>query len=341
VIEPIGPPALPLVRLSLAKPILEEAERRGVVVHDLLDKMSLSRDAVLSGELFVPAPVMYSLLEALAQAADDPYLLASVGENLDLRTWPVFAEAVGGSGSVGDFFHLFTMAAKRHATSINYELKTDGADATFKAQRGFTPDRVPAQADAFYAGLIVNIFRRAVGLQWDPERVTITVCDLCAVPRSYHGMHLQQGGKSGPSIRFPLEWLLQPFRREAAAQEKRDAFLAPPSALINAIRESLKPYLHMHHLTVSRAAEICGFKERGLRSKLHDLGTTLGREMALLREEKATRLLRETNTVIAEIGQAVGFDDPSSFTRSFKRWTGLSPKAYRQKHRVRSRRGSA
>ena len=334
--ESIGQAKLPLIRLSLAKPVVEEAERRGVVVHDLLGDLALSRDAIFSPELFVPAPVMYSLLEALAQAADDPYLLAGIGESLDLSTWPVFAEAVSGAGSVGDFFHLFTMAARKHATSIRYELKTDGADATFKAQRGFTPNMVPAQADAFYAGMICNIFRRAVGLDWDPQQVTITVCDLGSVPANYQGMRLQQGGKSGPSIRFPMGWLLQPFRREPASQEAQGSFLAPPSALISAMRESLKPYLHLRKLSVAKAAEICGFNERVLRRKLHAVGTSLSREIASLREQAAVRLLLETEKSIADIANAVGFGDPASFARSFRRWTGVSPQQYRRKHRSES-----
>jgi AraC-like DNA-binding protein len=338
--DPNGPIDLPLIRLSLAKPIVEEVERRGVAVHDLLDELSLSRDAVFSSELFVPAPVMYSLLEALARAAADPYLTVAIGENLDLTKWPVFIEAVSGASSVGDFFNRFTIAARAHATSIKYELTTDGAQAVFKARRGFTPNMVPAQADAFYAGLIVNIFQRAIGIDWEPKHVAVTVCDLNAVPRHYHGMYLQQGEKSGASIRFPMAWLLLPFSREFSAQGTQDSFLSPPRALINAIRESLKPYLHLPDLSVTKAADICGFKERVLRSKLHDLDTSLSREIALLREEKATQLLRETNTSIAEIGDAVGFSDPGSFTRSFKKRTGMSPKEYRQSHRDGSRSGT-
>ena len=96
-------------------------------------------------------------------------------------------------------------------------------------------------------------------------------------------------------------------------------------------------YLHLTDLSVAKAAEICGFKERALRSKLQNAGTSLSQEIALLREQQATRLLRETHTSIAEIGRAVGFEDPASFTRSFKRWTGMSPKEYRQKHRVGSK----
>lgn len=339
--EPIGPTALPLIRLSLALPVVEELDRRGIVIHDLLDDLSLSRDAIASSELFVPAPVMYSLLEGLAKAADDAYLLVAVGEALDLKNWPVFTEAVMGASSVGDFFNRFTMVARRHATSIAYELKTDGALALFKARREFTPDGIPAQADAFYAGLIVNLFRHAIGIDWDPQEVTVTVCDLRAVPRHYHDMHLQQGDRSGASIRFPMAWLLLPFLRETSEQTAEDAFLSPPRSLINAVRESLKPYLHMPDLSVEKAAEICGFKERVLRSRLHDMGTSLSREIGLLREKKAIRLLLQTDAKISEIGDVVGFGDPASFTRSFRRWTGMSPKEYRQKHRVGSRQGAA
>ena len=330
----IGPTELPLIRLGLVKPVVEELDRRGIVIHELLDDLSLSRDAIFSSDFFVPAPVMYALLEGLAQTANDPYLLVSFGETLDLTQWPVFTEAVAGAVSVGDFFNRFTIVARTHATSIAYELKTDGALALFKARRGFAPNMVPAQADAFYAGLIVNIFRHAIGIDWDPAQVTVTVCDLRAVPRDYHGMHLQQADRSGASIRFPMEWLLLPFRRESPGHRQQDAFLSPPRALVSAIRESLKPYLHLPDLSVEKAAEICGFNERVLRARLREIGTTLGREIALLREQKAIALLLNTDAKISEIGDAVGFSDPASFTRSFKRWTGMSPKEYRQKYRA-------
>ena len=334
--ESIGPTPLPLIRLSLAKPIVEEVERRGFVVHDLLNGLSLSRDAIFSSELFVPATVMYALLEGLAQAAEDPFLTVTFGERLDLTQWPVFAEAVADATSVGDFFHRFTIATAAHATSIRYQLTTDGSHALFKASRGFTPNMVPAQADAFYAGLIVNIMRHAIGLDWHPEQVTVTVCDLRAVPRLYQGMRLQQGDMSGASLRFPMPWLLLPFSRESARQDDQGDFTAPPRAFISAIRESLKAYLHLPDLPVAKAAEICGFKERELRTRLHNMGTSLSREIALLREQQAARLLLETNTSVAEIGRAVGFEDPASFTRSFRRWTGMSPREYRHKHRGES-----
>jgi AraC-like DNA-binding protein len=40
-----------------------------------------------------------------------------------------------------------------------------------------------------------------------------------------------------------------------------------------------------------------------------------------------------TNHSIGDIASALGFDNATSFTRAFKTWTGLSPRAYRNEHR--------
>ena len=50
-----------------------------------------------------------------------------------------------------------------------------------------------------------------------------------------------------------------------------------------------------------------------------------------LRIEKARKLLETTNSSIEKIVAAVGYEDMSSFTRLFKKQTGLSPSQYRAK----------
>lgn len=52
-----------------------------------------------------------------------------------------------------------------------------------------------------------------------------------------------------------------------------------------------------------------------------------------LREETSTHLLLTTNRSIADIGIMLGFSQPSSFVRSFKRWTGETPQQYRHRNR--------
>jgi AraC-like DNA-binding protein len=333
--QPIGQTDLPLVRLSLVVPFIQELDKRRVDVEKVLSDLNLSRESIFTPALFVPAPVMYELLEMLAQSANDPYLGTTIGETLDLRSWPVFTKASANATTVGDFFLRFTMEADAHATSVQMELKTDGKYATFRVQRVFEPEIVPAQADAFYVGLFSNIVSHAAGIHWNPREVIVVIGDLRAVPKRHHDILIMEGDHRGVSIRFPMQWLLESFEQKLGVERSSqdNEFRSPPRSLIDSIRETLLPHLHLSDLSVAHAAELCGYRERTLRRKLKDNGTTMMKEITRLREEKATSLLVETDSAIADIGRSVGINNPSVFTRSFKKWTGMSPKEYRVTHR--------
>lgn len=60
-------------------------------------------------------------------------------------------------------------------------------------------------------------------------------------------------------------------------------------------------------------------------------GSTLINYLATLRFKKAAKLLSSTNLPFAEIGILCGFSDPVSFSASFKKFTGFSPRDYRKK----------
>jgi AraC-like DNA-binding protein len=49
-----------------------------------------------------------------------------------------------------------------------------------------------------------------------------------------------------------------------------------------------------------------------------------------LRLQLARRQLTESNDAVGTIAQACGFYDQSHFTRAFKKYTGLTPLAYRR-----------
>ena len=52
------------------------------------------------------------------------------------------------------------------------------------------------------------------------------------------------------------------------------------------------------------------------------------------RLERAQELLANTATRIAEVAYASGFADEAYFTRRFRQWFGMSPRAYRDSVRA-------
>lgn len=58
-------------------------------------------------------------------------------------------------------------------------------------------------------------------------------------------------------------------------------------------------------------------------------GVNLSEYIDELRIRKAKELLRKDELKVAEVGWLIGYEMPQSFTRFFKKWTGLTPQEYR------------
>ena len=62
-------------------------------------------------------------------------------------------------------------------------------------------------------------------------------------------------------------------------------------------------------------------------------GMNLSEYIENCRVRRAKELLKKSELKIKEIGLMVGYDAPHSFTRFFKRMTGVTPLEYRDKAR--------
>lgn len=60
------------------------------------------------------------------------------------------------------------------------------------------------------------------------------------------------------------------------------------------------------------------------------VGMSPNRYLQFLRHREAKRLLRDTDLKIELIGRRLGYDDLHNFSKTFKKWQGIAPKAYRQ-----------
>jgi AraC-like DNA-binding protein len=89
----------------------------------------------------------------------------------------------------------------------------------------------------------------------------------------------------------------------------------------------------------SDVASAIGVSERGLRRHLERSGTSYRKLVNEIRERRAREMLGQGKRPIQAIAYDLGFQTPSNFARSFKRWTGVSPKAFRDGHSGRGNGG--
>jgi AraC-like DNA-binding protein len=81
--------------------------------------------------------------------------------------------------------------------------------------------------------------------------------------------------------------------------------------------------------SVAEVAKRLGMSARTLQRRLGEEGATFAALIDDARATLARSLADDPKIALLEIAFLLGFSDQSSFTRSFKRWTGQTPAAYR------------
>jgi AraC-like DNA-binding protein len=325
---------LPLIRLSAINPFLLELERRKVKPQPLLESLELPTAVPASNDLFVASTTVYELVERSAELAEDRFLGFTIGNALDLQSWDPISEAANRAATVGELLTMFIVNAADHSSASRFYLRAEAERTTFGLKRVVEPSFRPGQNDAFYMGFMSRLLRGAAIGRWDGSQVLYRVADPKCIPKTDHAYRIVQGGKSGVEITFPSDWLFEQFKKnQLVSAANANAFDDMPRSIVQSVRTALQPHIHQDKLTAERAARICGFDRRRLSRELRAQGTTLSKEIAKLRADKASQSLADTNIRIADIAQTVGFTDPTVFSRAFKNWTGQSPQEYRRTHR--------
>jgi AraC-like DNA-binding protein len=101
-----------------------------------------------------------------------------------------------------------------------------------------------------------------------------------------------------------------------------------------AVRRLLLERLDLGDPTAAAVARDLGLSARTLNRRLRAEGTWFRGILDAVRGERATALLCDPAVGIGEIAFVLGYSEPTAFHRSFKRWTGQTPLAFRRAARA-------
>jgi AraC-like DNA-binding protein len=100
---------------------------------------------------------------------------------------------------------------------------------------------------------------------------------------------------------------------------------------IVSLKRVLKSYLSEDWLGIEFAAELSGTSVRTLQRNLASTGLSYSRLVENARFEAASEMLENQSIKIIDIAYAVGYEDPSHFSRAFKRLAGMTPREFRNR----------
>jgi AraC-like DNA-binding protein len=140
------------------------------------------------------------------------------------------------------------------------------------------------------------------------------------------------------------DWLALFLKRMIKAPSAGREGRLPASNASSSLFLKINQYclLHLHELFgLKQLALHLAISESHLRARFrHETGLSLGQHLRRLRLQKAMTLLLQSDLSITQVSERCGFDSIFTFSRSFRRFTGLPAREYRRRFSERRTGGS-
>jgi AraC-like DNA-binding protein len=129
---------------------------------------------------------------------------------------------------------------------------------------------------------------------------------------------------------FPVQILARAFPPQITAASPVERGRVPGDSFEESMHSVVEALVRVGSAALSTAAEATQMSERSLQRRLAESGLSFGRIVENVRFESARRLLRDPTVKIVSVSAELGYTDSANFTRAFRRWSGVSPQAYRR-----------
>lgn len=128
---------------------------------------------------------------------------------------------------------------------------------------------------------------------------------------------------------------VQPIGWDKAHQQELASSVVPkgPHAWTQTVRHTLRPMMLRGEVACETAADRLGVSLRTLTRRLAREGTNFQRVLDDMRCAVACELLELTDLRISEVADALSYSGHSPFVDAFRRWTGVTPSAWRRLNR--------
>ncbi|MGY4310867.1 helix-turn-helix domain-containing protein [Bradyrhizobium sp. JR3.5] len=133
-------------------------------------------------------------------------------------------------------------------------------------------------------------------------------------------------------IDIPISFLDFPnLASETLAPSHNDGVGPSGHEIVSAVKLMLPSYLDDRIPTIAEMAEMAGISIRSFQRKLSSAGVSYSDLLDGVRFENAAKLLRDTDAKIIDVAFSSGYSDPAHFTRAFRRFSGVTPREFRDK----------
>lgn len=325
---------LPLVRATVVEPFIEVSRQIGVPIEKYFRSLGLPGEFDNSPEMIMPEIPCWELAERIARVEGIDNFGLVAANTISHQSIVSVLTLFQGCSNLYQVLSYFCEVVPYFTNSAEYELE-QGKDSIWFIKKGPRLIDNAIQVELFEVLGMIQIVQLTTGIGWRPADIKFTFSHQKnienAVELNPSRIHFQ---KTHPAISIPKKLLMQPFFAQKVLSHLHENSVTPveklPEKFSDGLLKIIHPYLGDGKFTIHDAAETMGLSIRTFQRRLSSEQTSFSQIVDEARMIKATALLKEKNLKLLEITLMLGFENAPSFTRAFKRWSGLTPTEYRQ-----------
>jgi len=291
----------------------------------------------------VEAPVYNAFIEQSCELTGDALLGLHSGESMNLAAAGLIAQITQTSETVRQALEYCCAFANLGCSSLPLALEEAGDHfrVVFRPRPGWweqSPMAVRHTAEGSIAftirefqSLTFHHHRpRAVHLPWAPAGPIAEYERVYGCPVAFNGTEIALELHRAHVLDRIKTSDYNLLRILVAHAEEKISQLAGQGGFAVQIRDSILRLMEPQVPTLEQVAAHLGLSPRTLQRRLRGEDLTFKQVVDELRRDFALNYLRRPDLSIGDIADLLSYADASTFSRSFKRWTGQSPLEYRQ-----------
>jgi AraC-like DNA-binding protein len=320
---------IPLVRTRYAHAFAAVLDRVGAPTRRLLDRVGLSGRVLDDGEAVIPAHQAWAFIGSAAeQEGIHDFGLQAGRASID--AYGEFSLRLLQAPNLHQAVQRFCQLARHEYSRANFYLSLRNQRAWFCRGPIDGSDVEKKHVELLVLTMMIATVRLVAGPAWYPSEIYLQTAD----PRGVDGHEsLRQSqlhfGNRSTAFEVPSHLLSRPMPSTGAGSVARAYERLAPD-MITALRHLIASMPSDRDWAIGPVAEAAGLSPRTLQRRLNDANTTFSALVEDVRMSTAMSMLADTSVTLRDIALKLRYTDQANFTRAFRRWTGVSPQAYRR-----------
>lgn len=320
---------IPVTRSEYLQAFIDEFVKNGLDESQLLESSDLPLDLAYNQQGFVPT---LSLNRLIYLAADE------LGVDQTIQS----LRDVFRTKAVPSVLHLFasfsTVREALEETAEIFSKDSPGSRVFFRNEhdkhwfcRAAFNDSVTSTAwhwhEPFVICYVIELIQALTNKLWSPTEIKVQVTEVSILTEILGSDCKISIGNQDTSIYLPNEILDTPLALSERQLNPASTFDDWHTTFADSVFELLENYSREQSFTLDKAAKILGYSSRTFQRKLKEEQTSFKQIRDSVIYSQACRLMTQGHS-LTYISSQLGYQNISHFSRSFKRISGMTPKAY-------------